>query len=368
MAKLGGITIDEIEVLEVDQDPSVNGIEAPLSSIALLNDKNNGASWLKTGPVSTDWSVLTSTGTTGSISQASLNSKLTKGSHTIFCIDNGDFATGQAAIDAASAGDTIIFGNKSGGWGNLIIPAGKTLSLVGLTSPKAPNVIVIGSINFSPTTGNNPIANELHISNLFIAPSAGTVPLIFGGTAPARLRVTNCYFYSNNTSNVILSNTNNVYSSAYFYDCQFSSQSTSITHIQNALRFVHINRSNMDNGNKAILATAGLLEMQACRIEINSSSEIITINNAGTVVNSAITLISNSTTNGSGVLIGAGAAFQSAYNTFSIATGTGYCVRGTGYHLYGPMLFANNALVASNVKVQNTLTNAPFTTTFTLSS
>ena len=46
---------DEIEILEVDQDPSISGIDAPLSSIALLNDKISGASWIKTGPAPTDW-------------------------------------------------------------------------------------------------------------------------------------------------------------------------------------------------------------------------------------------------------------------------------------------------------------------------
>jgi hypothetical protein len=82
--------------------------------------------------------------------------KLTKGTKTIFCIDNGDYATGQAAIDAAAAGDTILFGVKQGGWGNLVIPAGKTLSLIGLNSPRYPGATIqMGSITFNPNTGIN---------------------------------------------------------------------------------------------------------------------------------------------------------------------------------------------------------------------
>lgn len=42
--------------------------------------------------------------TVNSAIQAQLDEKLKKGSQTVFVIDNGDFATGQAAVDAASPG------------------------------------------------------------------------------------------------------------------------------------------------------------------------------------------------------------------------------------------------------------------------
>lgn len=297
--------------------------------------------------------------------QSSESLKLTKGSKTILCLDNGDYATGQDAIDAASAGSTILFGAKSTSWGDLVIPAGKTLSLIGLTSPRASSVVTVGAITFSPSTGTNPNANELSLSNLFISAPADSVSLTFGGTAPARLRVSDCYFYSNNSSNLVLSNSNATQSSAYIYDCQFGSQSSSITNIQSSVRYVHINRCNVANGNKAVVVTGGLLELQSCRLEVNSSSEIISVSNSNTVLSIALSLISNSTSNGSGVLANSGAIFQQAYNTFNISTGTGYCVRGSGIHMYGPMLFNNSALLAGNVKVQSTLTSVPFTTTFT---
>jgi hypothetical protein len=51
---------------------------------------------------------------TVSFDTAVYTNRLIKGTKTIFCIDNGDFATGQDAINAAAAGDTILFGVKSG--------------------------------------------------------------------------------------------------------------------------------------------------------------------------------------------------------------------------------------------------------------
>ena len=76
--------------------------------------------------------------------------------------------------------------------------------------------------------------------------------------------------------------------------------------------------------------------------------------------------IANATTNGSGVLIATGAVMGNASNSFAIATGTGYCVRGTGIHAYAYIVTANSALLAYNVRIQNTLAaNVPYTTAFT---
>lgn len=55
MAIKGQITIDETFILEVDADPAVEGIDAPLSSIALLDSETGHGLWIKSGPNSTDW-------------------------------------------------------------------------------------------------------------------------------------------------------------------------------------------------------------------------------------------------------------------------------------------------------------------------
>ena len=88
-----------------------------------------------------------------------------KNGKTIFVLDNGAYSTLQAAIDAASQGDILLVGAKTGGWGNITIPANMQLTIKGLQPPQAKNVI-IGSVTFSPTTGANININELWLSNL----------------------------------------------------------------------------------------------------------------------------------------------------------------------------------------------------------
>ena len=294
--------------------------------------------------------------------------KLTKGSKTIFCIDNGDFATGQAAIDAAAAGDTILFGVKQGGWGNLVIPAGKTLSLVGLNNPRYPGTTIqIGSVTFSPTTGANPNLNELHLANLYILSPAGTSPITFGGTAPARLRVTGCYIYSNTVTGIVINNTDATFTSARFEDCEIQSSTATNTHISATSRYVTFNRCAFGNGNKVIDVVAGVVELSLCRLEVNSASAIVTASStvAPTFLSIGSCLIANSTANGSGVALSKGVPalnFVNLSNVFSVPAGTGYCVSGTGTNAYSYTTFTS-----TNTKFQNTLTNVPLTTTPTIS-
>lgn len=89
MGIIGSITLDEVSILEVDSDPSINGIDAPLSSIALLNDKNKGVGWLKTGPLITDWSSLAQNETIKLIDGG------TPSTSFIYCFDGGTPSTMQ---------------------------------------------------------------------------------------------------------------------------------------------------------------------------------------------------------------------------------------------------------------------------------
>ena len=290
--------------------------------------------------------------------------KLTKGTKTIFCIDNGDYATGQAAVDAASAGDTILFGVKQGGWGNLVIPAGKTLSLVGLNNPRYPGTTIqIGSITFNPTTGLNPNLNELHLANLYILSPAGTSPITFSGTAPARLRVTGCYIYSNTVTGIVINNTDATFTSARFEDCEIQSSTATNTHISATSRYVTFNRCTFGNGNKVIDVVAGVVELSLCRLEVNSASAIVTASStvAPTFLSIGSCLIANSTTNGSGVALTKGAPalnFVNLSNVFTIAGTGGFCVSGTGTHAYSYPTFtgANTRFVTTPASVALTTT------------
>lgn len=300
-----------------------------------------------------------------------ITNKLTKGTNTIFCIDNGDYATLQAAIDAAPAypaSCTILVGAKSGGWGDIVLPANKNLSITGLSAPKSEQIVFVNSVTFSPTTGTNPVANNIHLSNLFINPQTAIQAVTFSGTAPARLRLTGCYIYANAATSTILSNTNNVYSSATFTDCYFDMGNTSNTHVSSSLRYAVFDRCNFNAGNKGFNVTAGFTQIGLTGIQVNSTAEIISIGGTNTLVALVNSLIQNTTTNGSGVLVGSGSYFQNVSNILTVATGTGYCVRGTGIHLYGQISTGNSVLSANNVKMQNTLTNVPYTIGLTSSA
>lgn len=294
----------------------------------------------------------------------SITNKLTKGTKTIFCIDNGDFATGQAAVDAATAGSTILFGAKAGGWGNLVIPAGKTLSLKGLVTDRATQLVQIGSITFSPTTGLNINENELYIDSLFILNNTGTV-VVFGGTAPARIRLNNCYIYTSGASNQICVFTNsNAQSSWYLKDCILNS-TNSQTMIQSSVNYGRIHSTEAECNGIVYQNDSGTVEIRKSVLTSASSGSVVSIL-AGSIL-AGYSQFTNTGANSSGISISTGAIFANSYNSFSVPTGTGYCIRGTGIHVYGQMVFANSALAAYNVKVQNTLTNVPFTTSFTLS-
>ena len=290
-----------------------------------------------------------------------LSGLLTKGTKTIFCIDNGDYATGQAAINAASPGDTVMFGVKSGGWGDLVIPAGKKLSLIGLQSRRAV-MVQVGSISFAPTTGLNTNENELYIESLFITSNSANA-LSFGGTAPSRIRLNGCYIYTSGATTQLCNFTNsNSLSSWYIYDSILLTANSQDV-IRNSANYGRIFYSTIDSVGILIKNTAGLIDVRECILSTNFTGNAVEV--SGGSILCGYSQIANSGTNASGVLVSAGALFAGSYNSFAVTSGTGYCVRGTGYYVYGPTVFANSAIGAYNVKVQNTLTNLPITTTFT---
>lgn len=298
-----------------------------------------------------------------------LSQKLTRGSTTIFCIENGDYATGQAAIDAANSGDTIMFGPKSslGNWGDITIPAGKRLNLVGLGSDR--NIIVrVGAITYAPTT-STVTHNEVSIANLFIDGGVSTTSLTFNGTAVARLRVNNCYI--NNAAVACMSLVNSGTGSSCLVSSCTIGGTTSGTVITSSLWLAQFSSCGISgSGVTNVEVTGGNFVAGVCSFECNSATNpVVTVSGGAFVCGQGS--ITNSTTNGSGVNISAsGAVFSNIYNYFSVATGTGYCVTGVsgGVHLYGGSVFNDSAALSGNVKMKNTLTNLPYTTAFTSSA
>jgi hypothetical protein len=289
-----------------------------------------------------------------------------KGTKTIFCIDNGDFATGQDAINSASPGDTILFGAKSGGWGDIVVPAGKKLSLKGLQSERC-IYVQMGSLTFSPASGTQIVENELYIDSLYFIKSTGTV-VTFDGTAPARLRMSNCFILSSTNRAVECTNTyssGGIFSSAYFTGCTIQNGGALNPAFETSTPYVQIRKTEISNGSVTLKINAGTTETVHCEFTCNTVNTIANVAASGAYLLSNNCLYTNSTTNGTGVTVATGAVFANFLNVFAIATGTGYCVKGTGIHLYAGQNLSNSAALAYNVKMQSTLTNLPYTTTFT---
>jgi len=62
MAIIGQITVGELQILEVDADPTIAGLSATLSTIAMLYGSVTGNVWVKTGTSNTAWTSTTVAG------------------------------------------------------------------------------------------------------------------------------------------------------------------------------------------------------------------------------------------------------------------------------------------------------------------
>jgi len=296
------------------------------------------------------------------------------GSKVLLVVEGGSYATVQAAIDAASDTDVILVGPKAshGSWGPAVFSAGKRLSLIGL-GPKVGEVAAkIDSITFSPTTGLNILLNTVYVRGLFITGDFSLATgVTFGGTAPARLRLQECFVYNSGASgNGVTSNNSGSGSSLYIDNCTVqaaSSAGVGLDHVQGYT--IAKNGVEISRWQYPVQCAAGSVEVYNATIDgTGIANEVIRI--TGGLVTVAYSTVLNRTTNSSGVnMTTAGAAFAISDASFTIATGTGYCVNGVAstVYLYGNVSYTNTAAAAYNVKVKNTITALPITQTFTSS-
>jgi hypothetical protein len=56
VAVLGSITVNELEILELDVSPTTSGVDAPIGSLGIVTD--GSFLYLKTGATITDWSII----------------------------------------------------------------------------------------------------------------------------------------------------------------------------------------------------------------------------------------------------------------------------------------------------------------------
>lgn len=284
---------------------------------------------------------------------------LQKGS-VIWCLPGGEYSSLQEAIDAASAGQTIILG--AGSWGSATLKGG--VDIIGLGGARNVSILV-GQLNFAPTTGTAS-DNQIFLSNLLINASSSTSGVTLGGSAPARLNMHNCYVFrgSGTSSLITLSNTDATATTVRLDGCIVNSSGSSGTLITTNVRYLRVTNCELSGAGKALVVNGGLAQVAFSSIETNSSTEIIQIA-AGSVQATSSSLIRNLTAGGSGVSIASGGTFFATTLTlFDVADGAGYCVKGSGTVIYDAISFNHIPVVQPrNTKFQNTLTVATLPTT-----
>lgn len=297
------------------------------------------------------------------------------GSKVLLCVEGGSYATIQAAIDAAADWDVILVGPKAAGasWGPAVFSPGKRLVVASLGSKWSTQVLV-DSITFNANSGLNILNNTVFVRGLFINSSfTALAPGVnFYGSAPARLRLQECFIYNSNAAagTGVASNNSGSGSSLYLDSCIVQSGASTGIGLDHQQGYTIIrNDSEISRYQYPLQCAAGNVEIYDSILDgTGIANEVVRM--TGGLVTCGYTTIKNTTTNASGVnLTAAGAAFGMGDATFSIATGTGYCVNGVagGVYLYGNVSYSNTAAAAYNVKVKNTLTTLAVTQVFTSS-
>lgn len=297
------------------------------------------------------------------------------GDKVFLVVEGGDYTTLQEAVDLASSEDTILVGPLPAGqsWGDVTFPAEKKISIVGLDTAQNPH-IQVGKFTFAPTTGNIN-DNEIWIEKLYFEGDFSTSPAFnFAGTAGGRVRIRDSYFFdlsAAGSGDTVVVDNSFAGSSFYIDSCIMNGVSTNTgNHIYHKQGYTSVrNYTNIAGKGRAIQCDAGIVELYGSRVEINSTSDIVQVN-AGTLLVDQ-TLLVNGTTNGTGFdLTTAGAVLSITFSTLAIATGTGYVVDGVAgtFFLYATNSYSNSAAAAYNVKVKNTISALPLTTTFTPSA
>jgi hypothetical protein len=307
------------------------------------------------------------------------------GSRTHLVVEGGKYTTLQQAIDAAGANDVILVGptgsvTSGATWGDITLPGGKRLSIVGLGGNTAPQ-IPIGTVTFAVTSSNgaslNALENEIFLRNLFINKAsvgfAGTQGVLMSGDRPGRLRLQGCYVYNAGTSgDGIVNNNNAAGSSIHIDNCviQATAANTSSCMINHVKGYTFLKNFNEVSGGKyAVSASAGTVEAYNTLFEVSGANEVVRL--GGGLMTVAYSTIKNTVASGSGVnMTTAGASIAMADSSFVVSAGTGYCVNGVlgTYFLYGHINWGNTALTPYNVKVKNVVTSSAVTQAFTPSA
>lgn len=295
------------------------------------------------------------------------------GTNTHLVLENGIYNTLQDAINSSSTGDTILVGPRSAGWGDIELPASKQLSILGLSTPKTPFNVKIGSISFEPTVGTYATQNEIHIANFFINGDFSSTPGIHvGGSAPSRLKIEGCYIYNNSSAggNTVLVDSTATGTSLYIENSIINgSSATAGAAVKATTSYLVVRNCDVFASKNAFhLAGNTTVELGTTKIVTSNTDSTILIDAGNLSANSIY--VENGTADGSGLKLSSMYSFAAIDNSiFNVATGTGYVIWGSGVFAPGNNSYSNiPGVLARNVKIQNTITTIPISTTLTAAS
>ena len=299
------------------------------------------------------------------------------GSKVRLVVEGGLYASLQAAVDAAVANDVILVGPKaSGDWGNVSFPTDKRLAVSALAGTQEQKIVKIGTVTFDTSGGaGNVNNNEVYLSGLHITGSFSTQAVLFQGTAPARLRMSNCYVYNLGSGDGIVNNNNAANSSLYLDSVLAQSSSVTGTVLKHTKGYTFVkNRSMFEGGLYAASCAAGVLEVYDSSFSMSGAREAVLVSGTG-LMTLGYSTIQNTNTGASAIGVNvssATASFGAGDSTISVgglAGAAGKAVSGSGYYSFGSVTYGfATAIEASVIQRPAARTGGTFTTALSMSS
>jgi hypothetical protein len=277
----------------------------------------------------------------------------------------GAYTSLQDAIDQAVAGDTILVG--AGNWGQINLSAKPGISLMGLQSPLADEV-VLSKVIFAPTSGNA-ATNTIFISNIRISSNDTYESLELGSTsAPCRATLSGVRVYRNNSSSGLpmvqcISDPGDTTTSIYMKNCQFTYEGGQFNSLimYNTARYLDLENCQFSNGSTCLYSSAGTIACSFVRFETASSSECIEAQPGAQIV-IGNSLIRNLGTNSSGLHLNPNSVCAISNTVFDISAGSGAVISGGGILVKNNLMVQPVALGARNTTISPSIIQMPFQT------
>jgi hypothetical protein len=213
------------------------------------------------------------------------------GSRVHLVVEGGAYTSLQDAVNAAVANDVILVGPKgtvaSGSWGDVTFPVTKRLAVIGLNGARG-TLVRIGKVTFSPVGGTGNInENEVFLRNLLItADFSGSQGVLFGGTALARLRMTDCFVFNSGASGdcVVMNNaatSGGTASSLQLDGCTIQTANATSVLLKNTSGYTVVRDCSLDGGFYALQGVAGIVECFKSFFEMNAAArEVVRVEGA----------------------------------------------------------------------------------------